>query len=102
MIRHQTMGDLADQGFTKDQVLEALRILPFVSDCDLELQQGRKSHLNGADLSQHPAMKRAVLSLKERLPDTTFLCLSNSNEVYIATILEVSSDGPGVCGWSRG
>jgi hypothetical protein len=34
-------------------------------------------------------MKRAVLGLKERLPDTTFLCLSNSNEVYISTILEV-------------
>jgi pyridoxal phosphate phosphatase PHOSPHO2 len=35
-------------------------------------------------------MKRAVLGLKERLPDTTFLCLSNSNEVYISTILEVN------------
>jgi pyridoxal phosphate phosphatase PHOSPHO2 len=35
-------------------------------------------------------MKRAVLGLKKRLPETTFLCLSNSNEVYIKTILEVS------------
>lgn len=34
-------------------------------------------------------MKRAVLGLKERLPNTTFLCLSNSNEIYISTILEV-------------
>lgn len=36
-------------------------------------------------------MKRAVTSLKERSSDTTFLCLSNSNEIYISTILEVSS-----------
>lgn len=35
-------------------------------------------------------MKRAVLELKKRLPETTFVCLSNSNEVYIGTILEVS------------
>lgn len=34
-------------------------------------------------------MKRAVNSLKNR-GETTFLCLSNSNEVYIGTILEVS------------
>lgn len=39
--------------------------------------------------TQHPAMKRAVSDLKAR-GDTTFLCLSNSNEVYIGTILEVS------------
>jgi hypothetical protein len=38
---------------------------------------------------QHPAMKRAVTSLKAK-GETTFLCLSNSNQVYIATILEVS------------
>lgn len=35
-------------------------------------------------------MKRAVLGLKERKgEDVEFLCLSNSNEVYISTILEV-------------
>lgn len=34
-------------------------------------------------------MKRAVNRLKARLPETTFLCLSNSNEIYINTILEV-------------
>lgn len=39
-------------------------------------------------------MKRAVLGLKERLSDTTFLCLSNSNNIYIGTILEVLSFPP--------
>ena len=39
---------------------------------------------------QHPAMKRGVRNLKNRKDvDTTFLCLSNSNSVYINTILEV-------------
>lgn len=31
MIRHETMGDLAEAGFTRDQILDALRILPVVS-----------------------------------------------------------------------
>ncbi|ORY33413.1 phosphatase phospho-type [Naematelia encephala] len=61
----QTMGDLAQAGYTKEDVLDALRILPL-----------------------HPAMKRAVLGLKERKPDTVFVCISNSNQVYIQTILE--------------
>jgi hypothetical protein len=39
---------------------------------------------------QHPAMKRAVTELQKRSPETTFICLSNSNEVYIDTILKVS------------
>ncbi|KAL7424552.1 hypothetical protein Q5752_000236 [Cryptotrichosporon argae] len=60
----QTMEDLANEGFTKEQVLDALRSIPF-----------------------HPAMKRAVTALKAK-GETTFLCLSNSNDVYIPTILE--------------
>lgn len=36
-------------------------------------------------------MKRAVTTLQQRSAETTFLCLSNSNEVYISTILEVSA-----------
>ncbi|WVN86475.1 uncharacterized protein L203_101639 [Cryptococcus depauperatus CBS 7841] len=64
-IANDTMKDLYDRGFKKEQVLEALRILPF-----------------------HPAMKRAVTSLQERSSETRFLCLSNSNEIYISTILE--------------
>jgi pyridoxal phosphate phosphatase PHOSPHO2 len=35
-------------------------------------------------------MKRAVTELQKRSPDTTFICLSNSNEIYIDTILKVS------------
>ncbi|EJT48444.1 hypothetical protein A1Q1_02576 [Trichosporon asahii var. asahii CBS 2479] len=60
----ETMQDLFNAGYKKDQVLDALRQLPV-----------------------HPAMKRAVTNLKNR-GETTFLCLSNSNEVYIGTILE--------------
>ena len=40
---------------------------------------------------QHPAQKRAVLGLRERNPEVTFLCISNSNTVYIDTMLKVSS-----------
>ncbi|KAK8853277.1 hypothetical protein IAR55_003981 [Kwoniella newhampshirensis] len=64
-VVNDTMKDLYERGFKREQILEALRILPF-----------------------HPAMRRAVTSLKGRNADTTFLCLSNSNEIYISTILE--------------
>ena len=37
--------------------------------------------------TQHPAMVRAVKKLKEG-GNTTFLCLSNANSVFISTILE--------------
>jgi hypothetical protein len=47
-------------------------------------------------------MKRAVTSLKQRSDETTFLCLSNSNTVYIGTILEVSEGDPGGPGGCRG
>ncbi|WRT70163.1 uncharacterized protein IL334_007157 [Kwoniella shivajii] len=64
-VVNDTMKDLYEKGFKKEDVLGALRILPF-----------------------HPAMRRAVMSLQSRSEDTTFLCLSNSNEIYIGTILE--------------
>ncbi|ODN73247.1 hypothetical protein L202_07800 [Cryptococcus amylolentus CBS 6039] len=64
-VVNETMKDLYERGFKKEQVLEALRILPF-----------------------HPAMKRAVLAYKGRDANNSLLCLSNSNEVYISTILE--------------
>jgi len=35
------MGDLAEQGFTRDQVLETLRILPFVSGHEAQVLIGR-------------------------------------------------------------
>ncbi len=39
---------------------------------------------------KHPAMIRAVKKLKARSsPSTIFFCLSNSNSVFIATILKV-------------
>lgn len=72
----QTMADLFNAGYKKEQVLDALRQLPV-----------------------HPAMKRAVTNLKNK-GDTTFLCLSNSNEVYIGTILEVSGLVRPAEGWA--
>ncbi|KAJ9111438.1 hypothetical protein QFC19_001207 [Naganishia cerealis] len=61
----ECMVDLAKDGKTQEEILDALRILPL-----------------------HPAMKRAVTALQSRSPDTTFLCISNSNEIYIDTILK--------------
>lgn len=81
----ETMADLFEAGYKKEQVLDALRQLPLVG---LDLIGNRTN-------TQHPAMKRAVTNLKNR-GDTTFLCLSNSNEVYIGTILEVSSLTSGI------
>jgi len=55
------------KGITKEQILDALRIMPF-----------------------HPAMIRAVKDLKAK-GQTTFLCLSNSNTVFISTLLEAKN-----------
>lgn len=42
--------------------------------------------------SKHPAMRRAFKDLKaSKDPQVTTFCLSNSNEIYIKTILEVLS-----------
>jgi hypothetical protein len=47
---------------------------------------------------QHPAMIRGVNKLKAAAkPQTTFLCLSNANSVFISTILQVR-DGPSSSG----
>jgi hypothetical protein len=49
-------------------------------------------------LRQHPAMIRAVKAMKTAAkPQTTFLCLSSANNVYISTILEVrTGSSPGL------
>jgi len=58
--------ELHKRGKTREDIENTLRIMPF-----------------------HPAMARAVRYLKTtKDPDTTFLCLSNSNSVYINTILQ--------------
>jgi len=60
------MRELHAQGVGKEQVLDALRGIPF-----------------------HPAMRRGVRSVKARKePGTELLLLSNANEVYIGTILQ--------------
>ncbi|KAF8303346.1 hypothetical protein DL93DRAFT_2173054 [Clavulina sp. PMI_390] len=60
------LTELHKRGKTRQEIEESLQVMPF-----------------------HPAMARAVRFLKEtKNPDTTFLCLSNSNSVYISTILE--------------
>ena len=41
-------------------------------------------------LYQHPAMIRGVKTIKAAAkPQTTFLCLSSANTVFISTVLEV-------------
>jgi pyridoxal phosphate phosphatase PHOSPHO2 len=91
------MIDLYKEGKTKEQVLDALRILPFVRTAVIGRDATRtpsptlKTFL---PTLQHPAMKRAVTELQQRDPNTTFICLSNSNTVYINTILEVRSTPP--------
>jgi len=52
------------KGITREQIEGALRVLPI-----------------------HPAMIRGVTELKAK-GDTTFLCISNANNVFISTILE--------------
>jgi len=62
----QSMIELHAKGFTRKQVEDALRAMPF-----------------------HPAMVRAVRDTRARTePESTFFCLSNANEVYISIILE--------------
>ncbi|KAH9978936.1 phosphatase phospho-type [Lactifluus volemus] len=60
------LRELHEQGFTRQDIEGALRIMPF-----------------------HPAMVRGVKTLKAAAkPQTSFLCLSSANSVYISTILE--------------
>ncbi|TFL01568.1 phosphatase phospho-type [Pterulicium gracile] len=63
----QSLRELHGRGGTRQQIEDALRIMPF-----------------------HPAMVRGVTALKANTSkaDTSFLCLSNSNSVFISTILE--------------
>jgi len=60
----QSLREVHERGITKEQIETALKIMPF-----------------------HPAMVRAVSNLKVA-GKTTFLCLSNSNSVFISTILQ--------------
>ncbi|KAI0268767.1 phosphatase phospho-type [Gloeopeniophorella convolvens] len=62
----QSLRELHARGGTREQIEGALRVMPF-----------------------HPAMVRGVKDLKAAAaPETTFLCLSNANSVFISTILE--------------
>jgi len=62
----QSLREWHERGGTREDIEEALRTMPF-----------------------HPAMIRGVKRLKAATkPQTTFLCLSSANTVYISTILE--------------
>jgi len=62
----QSLKEFHARGGTREQIENALKIMPF-----------------------HPAVVRAVTKLKAATnPQTTFLCLSNANSVFISTILE--------------
>ena len=79
-----TLKDLHETGATKEQIEDALRAMPFVSLLHLFPEIALTSVLP----LQHPAMVRGVSALKSR-GKTTFFCLSNSNIIYISTILKV-------------
>lgn len=79
------LQELHEQGFTREDIEGALRIMPFVSSL-----KPKFTPCNALILRQHPAMIRGVKTLKAAAkPQTTFLCLSSANSVYIQTILEV-------------
>ena len=77
------LKELYEQGGTREQIEDALRIMPFVGFVRLN-----RTAL-GSFSPQHPAMVRGVSALKAR-GKTTFFCLSNANIIYITTILKVS------------
>ena len=77
-----TLKELHELGGTREQIEEALRIMPFVS-ADYTIVGSMLT------FTQHPAMVRGVSALKSR-GKTTFFCLSNANIIYITTILKVS------------
>ncbi|XP_006460799.1 hypothetical protein AGABI2DRAFT_192397 [Agaricus bisporus var. bisporus H97] len=60
----QCLREIHGRGIKREQIENALRIMPF-----------------------HPAMVRGVTRLKD-LGNTTFLCLSNANSIFIPTILK--------------
>ncbi|KAK0195417.1 phosphatase phospho-type [Armillaria mellea] len=60
----QSLREAHARGITREQIEDALRIMPF-----------------------HPGMVRGINRLKEE-GNTTFLCLSNANNIFITTILE--------------
>jgi len=60
----QSLREAHARGITQEQITQTLQTMPF-----------------------HPAMVRAVSDLKAR-GETTFLCLSNANSVFISTILK--------------
>ncbi|KAF4620630.1 hypothetical protein D9613_000433 [Agrocybe pediades] len=60
----QSLREAYARGITREQIIHTLEIMPY-----------------------HPAMVRAVTNLKKR-GETTFLCLSNANSVFISTILK--------------
>ncbi|KIL65941.1 hypothetical protein M378DRAFT_161584 [Amanita muscaria Koide BX008] len=60
----QSLREAHERGITREQIENALQIMPF-----------------------HPAMARGVTNLKAG-GKTTFLCLSNSNSIFISTILK--------------
>lgn len=79
----QSLREAHSRSITDEQIIKALQIMPFV--------RAPIIHLNcytSDGLEQHPAMVRAVTDLKNK-GETTFLCLSNANSIFISTILKV-------------
>ena len=78
-----TLQDLHAKGGTREQIEDALRKMPVVST------PHASSIFHPIErILQHPAMVRAIKDLHAE-SNTTFLCLSNANIVFITTILKV-------------
>lgn len=78
------------EGITRHQIESALKILPIVGSYASLSKNACLTFL------KHPAMIRAVTNLKgAEDPLTTFFCLSNSNQVFIDTILKVAYEEQG-------
>ncbi|KAL9711589.1 hypothetical protein Ac2012v2_004660 [Leucoagaricus gongylophorus] len=93
----QSLREAHSRGITREQIENSLRIMPFVSSIPAPLLLPfEKKQLNSPPLppsrqkKKHPAMIRAVTNLNSR-GKTTFLCLSNSNSIFISTILNSKS-----------
>jgi hypothetical protein len=83
---------LAYVNFT-NEVVPGKRSRVHSASCPLQVHDGFP-HLSLLTLYQHPAMIRGVKTLKAAAnPQTTFLCLSSANTVFISTILEVRAVG---------
>ena len=83
----QSLCEAHSRGITREQIEHSLRIMPFVSFIHPFIPPPwLLSEPTNEWKKQHPAMTRAITTLHSK-GKSTFLCLSNSNSIFISTIL---------------